>query len=52
VATMLANFAHLETLDAARWPHLDGFMSRLHNRPSFRKLIDSEVPIVKRVMAA
>jgi glutathione S-transferase len=52
VATMLANFSHVETFNAARWPHLDAFMNRLHNRPSFKVLIESEAPIVKRFMAA
>ncbi len=52
VATMLANFTHVETFNAARWPHLDGFMNRSHNQPSFRKLIDDEVPFVKQMMAA
>jgi glutathione S-transferase len=52
VATMLANFVHVETFNAARWPHLDQFANRLHNRPSFKAIIESEVPIVKRFMAA
>lgn len=52
VATMLANFCHVETFNAARWPHLDSFMNRMHNRPSFRKLIDSEVPVLKQMTAA
>lgn len=52
VATMLANFSHVETFNAARWPLLDAFMNRLHSRPSFKALIESEVPIVKRFMAA
>ncbi len=52
VATMLANFIHVETFNAARWPHLDGFLNRLHGRPSFKKLIESEVPFVKQLMTA
>lgn len=52
VATMLANFAHVEAFNAARWPRLDGFMNHLHGRPSFKNLIESEVPFVKRFLAA
>lgn len=52
VATMLANFAHIETFNAARWPHLDSFMDRVLNRPSFKSLIDNEVPFLKQLMAA
>lgn len=52
VATMLANFIHIETFNAARWPHLEAFMNRVLSRPSFKSLIDTEVPMLKQMMAA
>lgn len=53
VATMLVNFDHAgETLDASRWPHLAAFMTRLHERPSFKACIEEERPLVQRFRAA
>jgi glutathione S-transferase len=53
IATMLVNFDHAgETVDAARWPHLAGFMKRLHDRPSFKACIEEERPLVQRFRAA
>ncbi|HEY2068023.1 MAG TPA: glutathione S-transferase family protein [Rhizomicrobium sp.] len=53
VATMLVNFDHAgEKLDASRWPHLAAFMTRLHERPSFKACIDEERPLVQRFRAA
>ena len=53
VATMLVNFAHAgETLDAARWPKLAAFTKRMHERPSFKKLIEEESPFIQQLRAA
>ena len=53
IATMLVTFMHAgETVDAARWPRLAAFGTRLHARVSFKTLIDAEVPIVKQLTAA
>lgn len=53
VATMLVNFAHAgESLDAARWPKLSAFMKRIHDRPSFKKLIEEESPFIQQLRAA
>ncbi|HEY1632879.1 MAG TPA: glutathione S-transferase family protein [Rhizomicrobium sp.] len=53
VATMLVNFDHAgETLDAARWPGLAAYKEAIHNRPSFKALIDEETPFVQRFRAA
>ena len=53
VGTMLVNFMHAgENLDAARWPKLAAFTKRVHDRPSFRKLIEEESPFVQRLRAA
>jgi glutathione S-transferase len=50
---MLVNFDHAgETLDASRWPHLAAFMTRLHERPSFKACIEEERPLVQRFRAA
>jgi len=53
IATMLVNFDHAgEVLDASRWPHLAAFMTRLHDRPSFKACIEEERPLVQRFRAA
>jgi glutathione S-transferase len=53
VATMLVNFDHAgEAMDAARWPSLAAFMTRIHGRPSFKACIDEERPFVQRFRAA
>ncbi len=50
VATLLANFTHLEKFDSARWPHLGAFLERVHARPSFAGFLEREKPILKRVL--
>ncbi|HEV2560899.1 MAG TPA: glutathione S-transferase family protein [Rhizomicrobium sp.] len=53
VATMLVNFDHAgENVDAARWPKLAAYAKRLHDRPSFSKLIAEERPFVQQLRAA
>jgi glutathione S-transferase len=53
VGTMLVNFDHAgEALDAARWPGLATYMKRIHERPSFKSLIEEERPLVQRFRAA
>jgi glutathione S-transferase len=53
VGTMLVNFDHAgETLDAARWPRLTAYKKAIHDRPSFKALIDEETPLVQRFRAA
>lgn len=53
VGTMLVNFDHAgEKLDAARWPKLAAYMTRLHARRSFKTVIDEERPLVHRFRAA
>lgn len=53
VATMLVNFAHAgETIDAARWPKLAAFTKRVHDRPSFQKLLAEEQPFIQQLRAA
>jgi len=53
VGTMFVNVAHAgEGIDAARWPHLAAYVTRLHARPSFRALIDEETPFVQKFRAA
>lgn len=53
VATMLVNIRHAgEDIDANRWPKFRAYIEKLHDRPSFRKLIDFERPIVQRFRAA
>ena len=53
VATMLVNFSHAgETVDAQRWPKLAAYAPRIHERPSFKALIQKEQPIVQRFRAA
>lgn len=53
IGTMLVNMEHAgETVDAGRWPKLAAYGKRLHERPSFKALIDFERPIVQRFRAA
>ncbi|HEY1837097.1 MAG TPA: glutathione S-transferase family protein [Rhizomicrobium sp.] len=53
IATMLVNVYHAgECVDAARWPKLHAYIQNLHDRPSFKGLIDFERPIVQRFRAA
>jgi glutathione S-transferase len=53
VATMLVNFDHAgEAVDAARWPKLAAFCKRVHERPSFKKLIEEERPFIQQLRAA
>lgn len=53
VASMLANFDHLgEEINPARWGHLCAYAERLLQRPSFKLLIEEEVPTVQRFLAA
>ena len=49
VGVQFVNYLHAgETLDAARWPRLAAYVTRIHSRPSFRALIDEETPLVRR----
>ncbi len=53
VTTMLVNFLHSgETLDAARWPRLAGYMARIHARPSFAACIAQERRFLEKLKAA
>lgn len=53
IGTMLVNMEHAgETVDAGRWPKLAEYGKRLHERPSFKSLIEFERPIVQRFRAA
>jgi glutathione S-transferase len=53
VATMLVNLDHAgETVDPKRWPRLAAFMKRVHDRPSFKKLIEEERPFIQQLRAA
>jgi glutathione S-transferase len=53
VASMLANFDHLgEEINPARWPQLCSYTERLLQRPTFKVLIEEEVPFVQRFLAA
>jgi len=53
VGTMFVNVAHAgEGIDAARWPNLAAYVTRLHARPSFKALIDEETPFVQKFRAA
>lgn len=53
VATMLVNLEHAgEAVDAKRWPELAAFATRLHDRPSFKKLIEEERPFIQQLRAA
>jgi len=43
VASMFVNFAHGgEKVDAARWPRLADYVSRIHGRPSYKAIIEGE----------
>ena len=53
MGTMFVNFHHAgEMLDTGRWPKLAAYVKRLHERPSFKAMIDEESPLVKSVRAA
>jgi glutathione S-transferase len=53
IGTMLVNMEHAgETVDTGRWPRLAAYGRKLHERPSFKSLIDFERPIVQRFRAA
>jgi glutathione S-transferase len=53
VGTMIVNFNHAgETLDAKRWPKFAAYIRRIHERPSFKALIEEESPLMKRFRAA
>ncbi len=53
VATMLVNFDHAgEAVDSARWPRLAAFCKRMHDRPSFKKLLEEERPFIQQLRAA
>ena len=53
VATMLVNLEHAgEKVDPARWPRLAAFGKRMHERPSFKKLIAEESPFIQQLRAA
>lgn len=41
--TIFVNFLHAgETVDAARWPNLSDYVTRLHARPAFERALDAE----------
>lgn len=43
IATQFVNFHHAGArIDAARWPALEAFVSRMHARPSFARCIEDE----------
>jgi glutathione S-transferase len=53
VATMIVNFEHGGgAIDTARWPHLAAHVKRIHERASFKTLVEAEHAIVKRYRAA
>lgn len=53
VGTMLVNFEHAgETTDPKRWPNLAAYAKRIHDRPSFKNVIEEERPVVASVRAA
>jgi glutathione S-transferase len=53
VGTMFVNFEHAgETVDGARWPKLAAYVKAIHERPSFKALIDKETGLVQRFRAA
>ncbi|HEY8947792.1 MAG TPA: glutathione S-transferase family protein [Rhizomicrobium sp.] len=53
ICTMLVNLEHAgEPVDAAKWPRLAAYAQRVHDRPSFKSLIDIERPIVQNFRAA
>ena len=53
IGTMLVNFDHAgEKIDAARWPKLAAYANRVHERTSFKALLDEERPLISRFRAA
>jgi glutathione S-transferase len=53
VGTMFVNFVHAgEVVDTGRWADLAKYIAHIHARPSFKKLIDEESPIIQRLRAA
>jgi glutathione S-transferase len=53
VASMHVNLFHAGVdVDAGRWPHLADFVARMHARPSFKAIIDEEMPVWNRRDAA
>jgi glutathione S-transferase len=52
VASILMNYHFAgETLDAARYPRLAGFLSRALRRPSFQQALQAEAPAAESVGA-
>jgi glutathione S-transferase len=52
VASILMNYHFAgETLDAARYPKLTGFLARALRRPSFRQALQAEIPAAESVGA-
>jgi glutathione S-transferase len=41
-----------ESVDASRWPNLAAYVKRIHERPSFKAMLDEESPLVERLRAA
>ena len=53
VGTMIVNFNHAgEEIDAKRWPRFAAYIRHIHERASFKALIDEESPLIKRFRAA
>ena len=53
VGTMFVTFRHCgESVDPARWPKLADYVKRVHERASFKAMIDEESPLVQRLRAA
>jgi len=53
VATMFVNVRHAgELVDAGRWPNLAAYVAHIHERPSFKSLIEEETPVVQHFRAA
>ena len=53
VGTMFVTFRHCgESVDPARWPKLAAYVKRIHERASFKAMIDEESPLVQRLRAA
>ncbi|MDE2183093.1 MAG: glutathione S-transferase family protein [Alphaproteobacteria bacterium] len=51
VGSMLATYQHCDE-NLERWPHLQAYAKRILARPSFKKFIDQETPIVAQLKAA
>jgi glutathione S-transferase len=48
IATVFVNFQHAGcSVDAKRWPKLAAYIERIHNRPSFKAVIDKEKEMFK-----